>query len=142
MCRCQVGAVGRCVKCAVGTAVGYAWFGGLLCACLVPLCPRALLAPAPVPIRTTRSPHLPRPSPRAPPTTTPQPPHNHRHHTQARDLLQHLWTGPISNAPVEIIQGGRSVEVRPVGITKGLAMQRLLGLIAETLGPDKATFDM
>ncbi len=23
---------------------------------------------------------------------------------QARDLLQHLWTGPISNAPVEIIQ--------------------------------------
>ena len=31
---------------------------------------------------------------------------------QARDLLQHLWTGPISNAPVEIIQGGKSVEVR------------------------------
>ncbi|PNH02189.1 Alpha,alpha-trehalose-phosphate synthase [UDP-forming] 1 [Tetrabaena socialis] len=29
---------------------------------------------------------------------------------QARDLLQHLWTGPISNAPVEIIQGGKSVE--------------------------------
>ena len=25
---------------------------------------------------------------------------------QARDLLQHLWTGPISNAPVEIIQVG------------------------------------
>ncbi|KAL6755071.1 trehalose-phosphatase-domain-containing protein [Haematococcus lacustris] len=25
---------------------------------------------------------------------------------QARDLLQHLWTGPISNAPVEIIQAG------------------------------------
>lgn len=34
---------------------------------------------------------------------------------QARDLLQHLWTGPISNAPVEIIQGGKSVEVRGVG---------------------------
>ena len=27
---------------------------------------------------------------------------------QARDLLQHLWTGPISNAPVEIIQVGGS----------------------------------
>ncbi len=34
---------------------------------------------------------------------------------QARDLLQHLWTGPISNAPVEIIQGGKSVEVGEKG---------------------------
>ncbi|KXZ40907.1 hypothetical protein GPECTOR_1390g605 [Gonium pectorale] len=33
---------------------------------------------------------------------------------QARDLLQHLWTGPISNAPVEIIQGGKSVEPSPL----------------------------
>ena len=37
---------------------------------------------------------------------------------QARDLLQHLWTGPISNAPVNIVQGSKSVEVRPVGISK------------------------
>ncbi len=37
---------------------------------------------------------------------------------QARDLLQHLWTGPISNAPVDIVQGNKSVEVRPVGISK------------------------
>lgn len=37
---------------------------------------------------------------------------------QARDLLQHLWTGPISNAPVDIVQGSNSVEVRPVGISK------------------------
>ena len=37
---------------------------------------------------------------------------------QARDLLQHLWTGPISNAPVDIVQGSKSVEVRPVGISK------------------------
>jgi hypothetical protein len=42
-----------------------------------------------------------------------QNPHTFRIHTshphfriQARDLLQHLWTGPISNAPVEIIQAG------------------------------------
>ncbi len=47
---------------------------------------------------------------------------------------QHLWTGPISNAPVEIIQGGRSVEVRPVGVTKGLAMQRIVDYMATTLG--------
>lgn len=37
---------------------------------------------------------------------------------QARDMLQHLWTGPISNASVDVIQGGRSVEVRAVGVTK------------------------
>ncbi|KAL3135793.1 Trehalose-6-P synthase/phosphatase complex synthase subunit [Trebouxia sp. C0010 RCD-2024] len=50
---------------------------------------------------------------------------------QARDLLQHLWTGPISNAPVNIVQGSKSVEVRPVGISKGLAMQRLILAMAE-----------
>jgi len=37
---------------------------------------------------------------------------------QARDLLQHLWTGPISNASVDVVQGSRSVEVRAVGVTK------------------------
>lgn len=37
---------------------------------------------------------------------------------QARDMLQHLWTGPISNAAVDVVQGGRSVEVRPVGVSK------------------------
>lgn len=37
---------------------------------------------------------------------------------QAKDMLQHLWTGPISNASVEVVQGGRSVEVRAHGVTK------------------------
>ena len=37
---------------------------------------------------------------------------------QARDLLQHLWTGPISNASLDVVQGSRSVEVRSVGVTK------------------------
>lgn len=37
---------------------------------------------------------------------------------QARDMLQHLSTGPISNALVEVVQGTRSVEVRAVGVTK------------------------
>lgn len=40
---------------------------------------------------------------------------------QARDMLQHLWTGPISNASVDVVQGGRSVEVRAVGVTKVIA---------------------
>lgn len=33
-------------------------------------------------------------------------------------MLQHLWTGPISNASVDVVQGSRSVEVRAVGVTK------------------------
>ncbi|GKB88844.1 hypothetical protein Tco_0961116 [Tanacetum coccineum] len=38
---------------------------------------------------------------------------------QARNMLKHLWTRPISNASVEFVQGGRSVEVqanRGVGV--------------------------
>jgi len=45
---------------------------------------------------------------------------------QARDLLQHLLTGPISNAPVDIVRGSRSIEVRPVGVSKGSSMERIL----------------
>ena len=33
-------------------------------------------------------------------------------------MLQHLWTGPISNASVEVVQGSRSVEVRAANVTK------------------------
>ncbi|KAK4387162.1 Alpha,alpha-trehalose-phosphate synthase [UDP-forming] 1 [Sesamum angolense] len=45
---------------------------------------------------------------------------------QARDMLQHLWTGPISNSSVDVVQGSRSVEVRAVGVTKGAAIDRIL----------------
>lgn len=48
---------------------------------------------------------------------------------QARDMLQHLWTGPISNAAVDVVQGSKSVEVRPVGVSKGAAIERILGEI-------------
>lgn len=48
---------------------------------------------------------------------------------QSKDLLQHLWTGPISNASVDVVQGSRSVEVRAVGVTKGAAIDRILGEI-------------
>ncbi|XP_050216876.1 alpha,alpha-trehalose-phosphate synthase [UDP-forming] 1-like [Mercurialis annua] len=51
---------------------------------------------------------------------------------QARDMLQHLWTGPISNASVDIVQGSRSVEVRAVGVTKGAAIDRILGEIVHS----------
>lgn len=41
-------------------------------------------------------------------------------------MLQHLWTGPISNASVDVVQGSRSVEVRAVGVTKvtGITVQK------------------
>lgn len=42
---------------------------------------------------------------------------------------------------MEIIQGGRSVEVRPVGVTKGLAMQRILAFMADNFGPEYVAFD-
>lgn len=60
---------------------------------------------------------------------------------QARDLLQHLWTGPISNAPVDIVQGSKSVEVRPVGISKGVAMQSILAAMVQADGPLAIEFD-
>ncbi|XWS19763.1 hypothetical protein CRYUN_Cryun31cG0045000 [Craigia yunnanensis] len=53
---------------------------------------------------------------------------------QARDLLQHLWTGPISNASLDVVQGSRSVEVRSVGVTKGAAIGRILGEIVHNEG--------
>ncbi|KAI4298191.1 hypothetical protein L6164_031779 [Bauhinia variegata] len=53
---------------------------------------------------------------------------------QARDLLQHLWTGPISNASLDVVQGARSVEVRAVGISKGAAIDRILGEIVHNKG--------
>ncbi|KAG6573337.1 Alpha,alpha-trehalose-phosphate synthase [UDP-forming] 1 [Cucurbita argyrosperma subsp. argyrosperma] len=56
---------------------------------------------------------------------------------QARDLLQHLWTGPISNASVDVVQGSRSVEVRAVGVTKGSAIDRILGEIVRDKGINK-----
>ena len=60
---------------------------------------------------------------------------------QARDLLQHLWTGPISNAPVDIIQGAKSVEVRPVGLSKGASMAKVLRLMAEMGGVRDLGYD-
>ncbi|XP_050368921.1 alpha,alpha-trehalose-phosphate synthase [UDP-forming] 1-like [Argentina anserina] len=51
---------------------------------------------------------------------------------QARDMLHHLWTGPISKAAVDVIQGSHSVEVRAVGVTKGAAIDRILREIVQS----------
>ncbi|KAI9120818.1 hypothetical protein K1719_007851 [Acacia pycnantha] len=53
---------------------------------------------------------------------------------QARDLLQHLCTGPISNASLEVVQGGKSVEIRAAGVSKGAAIDRILGEIVHQKG--------
>ncbi|KAL8141303.1 hypothetical protein V2J09_007324 [Rumex salicifolius] len=51
---------------------------------------------------------------------------------QARDMLQHLWTGPIANASIDVVQGSQSVEVRAVGVTKGAAMDRIVAEIVRS----------
>ncbi|ESQ35106.1 hypothetical protein EUTSA_v10009417mg [Eutrema salsugineum] len=45
---------------------------------------------------------------------------------QARDMLQYLWAGPISNASVDVVRGNHSVEVHATGGTKGAAIGRIL----------------
>ncbi|RID57838.1 hypothetical protein BRARA_F01188 [Brassica rapa] len=47
--------------------------------------------------------------------------------TQARDMLQHLWAGPISKASVDVVRGNHSVEVHAMNETKGAAIDRILG---------------
>ncbi|CAH2037263.1 unnamed protein product [Thlaspi arvense] len=46
---------------------------------------------------------------------------------QARDMLQYLCAGPISNASVDVVRGNHSVEVHAMGETKGAAIGRILG---------------
>ena len=53
---------------------------------------------------------------------------------QMRDMLQHLWTGAISNAQVEILRGAKSVEARPLGVTKGRCVQRILDAVHKRKG--------
>ncbi|MFS7957199.1 putative alpha,alpha-trehalose-phosphate synthase (UDP-forming) [Helianthus anomalus] len=48
---------------------------------------------------------------------------------QAKDLLNHLRTGPISNASVDIVQGKRSVEVRVNGVSKGVGIHGNFGQV-------------
>ncbi|KAM0068886.1 putative alpha,alpha-trehalose-phosphate synthase (UDP-forming) [Helianthus debilis subsp. tardiflorus] len=48
---------------------------------------------------------------------------------QAKDLLNHLRNGPISNASVDIVQGERSVEVRVNGVSKGVGIHGILAQV-------------
>ncbi|XP_024377190.1 alpha,alpha-trehalose-phosphate synthase [UDP-forming] 1 isoform X2 [Physcomitrium patens] len=57
---------------------------------------------------------------------------------QARNMLQHLWTGPISNAAVDVVQGQKSVEVRPIGVSKGAAIDRIVFEIIRSKHPSSS----
>lgn len=59
---------------------------------------------------------------------------------QARDLLQHLLTGPISNAPVDIVRGSKSIEVRPVGVSKGSSCERILQFMSKMQNMNNVDF--
>ncbi|XP_047042825.1 probable alpha,alpha-trehalose-phosphate synthase [UDP-forming] 2 [Lolium rigidum] len=45
---------------------------------------------------------------------------------QAKDMLQHLGSYSSSNRSADIVQGRRSIEVRPVGVTKGNAVNEII----------------
>lgn len=55
---------------------------------------------------------------------------------QARDVLVHLFAGPLSIAPVDVMQGTKSLEVRHMGVTKGNMLLRvLMEVLANPVSP-------
>jgi trehalose 6-phosphate synthase/phosphatase len=44
---------------------------------------------------------------------------------QAKELLDHL-EGVLSNEPVEIVGGSSAVEIKPQGVSKGQAVEKML----------------
>lgn len=44
---------------------------------------------------------------------------------QAKELLDHL-EGVLSNKPVEIVRGSSAVEIKPQGVSKGQAVEKML----------------
>ena len=55
-------------------------------------------------------------------------------------MLQHLWTGHISNAAVDVVQGSKSMEIRSVGVSKGAAIERILGENDEDASVEEGSF--
>jgi hypothetical protein len=55
--------------------------------------------------------------------------------------MMQVATRPPARPPVSP-QGGKSVEVRPVGVTKGTATARMVALMADVYGPGRTAFDM
>jgi trehalose 6-phosphate synthase/phosphatase len=58
--------------------------------------------------------------------------------TQAKELLDHMES-VLANEPVEVVAGAGTVEIKPQGVSKGLAVSRILELAASA--PAGANFD-
>lgn len=66
---------------------------------------------------------------------------------QAKELLDHL-EGVLSNEPIEVVPGQTIVEVKPQGVSKGRAAERVLAYAGEStnfvlcIGNDRSDEDM
>jgi len=58
---------------------------------------------------------------------------------QAREVLIHLWAGPLVNSEAEVVVGDRSITVRPHACSRSACLERLL--MAE-LGDDSADHEI
>jgi len=54
---------------------------------------------------------------------------------QSKDLLIHLWAGPLLSAPAEVVVGNDSVCVRPTGVGKSSQLEAVLRQICCDDGP-------
>ncbi|CAK0859664.1 unnamed protein product [Prorocentrum cordatum] len=58
---------------------------------------------------------------------------------QSKDLLIHLWAGPLLSAPAEVVMGNESVSVRPTGVTKAPQLESIIQQICFQATEDGAT---
>lgn len=59
---------------------------------------------------------------------------------QARDMLVHLCAGPLNNAPAELFQGIKSLEVRSMGVTKGAMLEKIAAMMVQENRVEKPDF--
>eukprot|EP00983_Pelagomonas_calceolata_P065324 1148543-Pelagomonas_calceolata.AAC.4 len=59
--------------------------------------------------------------------------------TQAKELLDHL-EGVLSNKPVEIVGGSSAVEIKPQGVSKGQAVEKMLTQVSHAVPPNGGWF--
>lgn len=57
---------------------------------------------------------------------------------QSKDLLIHLWAGPLLSAPAEVVVDKDSVTVRPSGVSKALMLEKLLNQICIDNGDENS----
>merc|ERR1719189_2626453 len=55
---------------------------------------------------------------------------------QSKDLLIHLWAGPLVSAPAEVIVENDSVSVRPTGVGKASQIEKVVQQICCESSPD------